>query len=178
MLDPENLVALVEDDGLEDLQNHDNLDAFEVFVRYAIPPVVQKMLFRTKRLKDKVSTFVTIFDEAFAMLVLENNAEKWKIFYDNEHDLGLASVEGKSATPKYCPTSGVEAVQLPYTGNWTEEGINRYNDLYGLVHNRRKEKHIDEDEATIRERMHAVFGKKGGYYRRDVDETGTETPVK
>jgi len=83
------------------------------------------------------STFVTIFDEAFAMLVLENNAEKWKKIYD--HEKGLASAEGKSAKPKYCLTSGVEAVQLPYTGNWTEAGINRYNELCDLVHEGRKQ---------------------------------------
>ena len=173
MLNPETLVALVEDDGLEDLRIHDNLDAFEVFVRYVIPPVVRKMLFRTKRTKEKVSTYVTVFDEAFAMLVLENNAEKWKIFYENE----LTSKKGKSAKPRYCPTSGVNAKQSTYTGNWTEEGIDRYNELCDLVHEKRTESYIDEDEDTIRERMYGTFGKKGGYYRRDVDET-EETPVK
>ena len=177
MLNPETLVALVEDDGLEDLRIHDNLDAFEVFVRYVIPPVVRKMLFRTKRIKEKVSTFVTVFDEAFAMLVLENNAEKWKIFYDNENQHGLTSKKGKSAKPRYCPTSGVDAKQSTYTGNWTEEGIDRYNELCDLVHQKRGESHIDEDENDIRDRLYGTFGKKGGYYRRDVDETA-QTPVK
>jgi len=178
MLNPQPLVELVEDNGLEDLRIHDNIDAFEVFVRCVIPPVVRKMIFRTKRIKEKVSTFVTVFDEeAFAMSVLENNAAKWKIFYDNENELGLASGEGKSAKPKYCPTSGVLAKQSTYTGNWTEEGIDRYNVLCDLVQQRRTESHIDEDEDTIRERMYSTFGKKGGYYRRDVDET-EETPVK
>jgi len=37
---------------------------------------------------------------------------------------------------------------------------------------------MDEDEDDIRERMHATFGKKGGYYRRDVDKSGTEPTVK
>jgi len=124
-----------------------------------------------------VSTFVTVFDEAFAMLVLENNAEKWKIFYDNENQLGLTSRKGKSAKPKYCPTSGVQAKQSTYTGNWTEEGIDRYNVLCDLVHQSRTESHIDEVEDAIRERMYSTFGKKGGYYRRDVDET-EQTPVK
>ena len=177
MLNPETLVALVEDNGLEDLWLHDNIDAFEVFVRYVIPPVVQKMLFRTKRIKEKVSTFVTVFDEAFAMLVLGNNAVKWKIFYDNENQLGLGGGEGKSAKSKYCPTNGVMVKQSTYTGNWTEEGIDRYNVLCDLVHDRRTESHIDGDEDTIRECMYSTFGKKGGYYRRDVDET-KETPVK
>jgi len=147
MLNPAPLISLVEEGALEELRDQTNIDAFEVFGRYAIPPVVRKMLFRTKRLHEKVSSSVTIFDEAFAMLILENNAEKWKKFYDNDEGKGLASATGKMAKPKYCPT-GKDAVQSSYTGNWTEAGIDRYNALCNLVHKQTEENHIAEDKNT------------------------------
>lgn len=167
LLNPDPLVSLVESRDLEELRDHDNLDAFEVFVLYVIPPVVRKMLFRAKRLHDRVSSFVTIPDEAFAMLILENNAEKWRFFYNSSS--GLLDADGKKTKPKYCPTN-TNASQSSYTGNWTEKGIERYNELCDLVQSRREESHVVEDEKYLLERMHSMFGKKSGYYRRDVEE--------
>ena len=171
-MDPDPLLQLVETKDLEKWRDSENFDAFEVFVRYIIPPVVRKMLFRVRRTRMLVSQFVTIPDEAFAILILENNADKWKIFVEDER--GLQSMNGKTMKPKFCSGSSKDS----YMGNWSQEGIERFNILCDLVAEKRKQDHIDDDERKIKDRLDRDFGKKSGYYRRDLPDDIPDTTIK
>ena len=59
------------------IRDEENSEAFEVFVKVVLPPVVRKTYFKVKKYDVKLSEFVLIADEAFGLVLLENNFTKW-----------------------------------------------------------------------------------------------------
>ena len=79
-IDPEPLRALCKAGDLLEIRKEANSAAFEVFVNVVLPPVVRKNFFKVKKYDFKLSEFVTIADEAFGLVLLENNFEKWNVW--------------------------------------------------------------------------------------------------
>ena len=92
----------------------------------------------------KVSSILTVSDEAFVLLILENNWNRWM-------DLNKKSDNKYVPTKRGCETPIVTDVKPMYTninriaGNdeinrgWSEEGIQRFNTLCGMVKEDREE---------------------------------------
>jgi hypothetical protein len=81
-----------------------------------------------------VSTFVTISDEAFCLLVCENNLEKWLDMYKREDR------KQSNVVPKY--TNGGRSNNANGSSRrnkgWSQTGTRRYVQLYEFVTNQRK----------------------------------------
>ena len=72
------LMELCTTDTTYELRNEDNKTAFCAFVTIVLPCVVGRVLYWNRYCIQKVSTFVTIPDEAFGILLLEHNINKWE----------------------------------------------------------------------------------------------------
>ena len=88
-----------------------------------------------------MSTYVTKSDEAFALVVFENNFQRWLDMYN----------KGNSKTSDVQPkwTNGGKSAKngrSKMCGGWDEEGINRYNELYQKIDKDRRENPEFEDE--------------------------------
>ena len=77
MLDPDPLREICKYDDLINIRSDDGSAAFEVSVKVVLPPVVRKNYFKVKKYDFKISEFVSIADEAFGLVLLDNNFKKW-----------------------------------------------------------------------------------------------------
>jgi hypothetical protein len=123
---------------------------FEVFIVH----VVGAAKFRNKVATQFVSSFVTVGDEAFALLVLENCEEKWMDMYDKK--------ETKSYKKnKY--TDGGKSSQGGRSRNlkgWSNKGLNRFNELYRLVKVDRARKDVAFEGTFLEKMKEKYLGRK------------------
>ena len=128
--------------------------SFEDFYKNFVPPVVGKNKFKA-RMETPVNTdssMCTVSDEACALLLLENNYDRWTDVHKNKMDgstildPALAHSDDKrkrkwesNVSPKY--TNG----GIIYTDNrtnshkgWKDAGIQRFNELCVLVREDRR----------------------------------------
>lgn len=82
---------------------------------------------------DCFDTIVTVAEEAFALLVLENNYDKWSHI--------AAGKEGRPPQPRYMKKVDLRNSTKNCAGDWTDEGLTRYNQIVDLVIERREENH-------------------------------------
>jgi hypothetical protein len=102
-------------------------DCYTVFFDKFVVHVVGSVSFRNKVAVQQVSSFVTIGDEAFALLVLENSEERW-------FDMSLTNNTKSKMRNKYtdggtCTKTGRSRT---YKG-WSNAGLNRFNELFRKV---------------------------------------------
>jgi hypothetical protein len=63
------------------IRDDSNKDAFFYFARELLPCVTKKLTFRQNKYLKRLSEFVTVSDEAFALFTLENNAARWNAMF-------------------------------------------------------------------------------------------------
>ena len=82
------------------------------------------------------SSIVSVPEEAFVVLALENGIERWRKDWENSTGL-LDSVEGSRLVVgfKYQPLQGDKKERV---GSWTEEGKVRFNDICRSINEMRK----------------------------------------
>lgn len=128
------------------------------FTSYFISNVIGKRNFDNRNWQFPLSRYVSICDEAFALLVFENNFDRWldmavrddwtsssvKPKYTtggnanqtpkSDKNVSLAK-KGKSSSTDFSRTEGFEENDpstAMYQG-WSMKGIKRFNELYDLV---------------------------------------------
>jgi len=99
--DIEKLRILCDTTKLLLIRDVENEEAFKAFVTLILPPVVRKIRFRNLKCHKPLSSFVSVPDEAFALLILENNYQKWEAYVqkggrDDEQDGGEVDGDGQS----------------------------------------------------------------------------------
>jgi len=107
--------------------------AFEVFVKVVLPPVVTKNYFKVKKYDFKISEFVTIADEAFGLVLFENNFKKWDTWV----------IKGKAEAKRVKNKFGQSNT------HWASSAdtIAQYNELYEMVKDARSVA-MNEDVET------------------------------
>ena len=138
----------------EFLEMRDNEVAFATFVETFLKPAYSTK-WRTKRFDQtikKIADIVTVCDEAFVLLTLENNWDRWIDINNKAKNMHTPSTRGKKETaidsdvmPKCTHInkkrtnydSGDDA-PLSWKG-WNYEGILRYNELCKEVKEDRKQ---------------------------------------
>ena len=98
--------------------------------------VVGKRQWKTLRTTKRISEVVTVSDEAFLLLVLENH---WNTLHDPDDENGDTSTKAKG---KYT----VKGTNETFKG-WTEAGIKWYNEIYRSVQQDREDAEEAEDKA-------------------------------
>ena len=142
------------------LELRDNKKVFTMFVKNFLKPV-HSTKWKTKRHKQetkRLSDIVTVSDEAFVFLALENNWERWIDINDKAKNACTASTRGKSTAvdsnvmPKYTcvnkKRTDVDPKEIAPANwkGWNDEGTLRFNDLCKKVKDDRREfSTIDKD---------------------------------
>ena len=142
-------------------------------VRYYLDMAMPSMSIRTydhEKVFSPLSKTVTVAEEAFAMLQLENNFERWIWIAEKEiskkqteesgNDNENTSVDDEMVPDlKYQVNVKTRKDNVYTAGKWTEDGLERYNELVTIVRQRR------EDSANFEEilkmEMVRVVSSKG-----------------
>jgi len=136
-VDPDPLTEICLSGDLMNIRDEENSEAFEVFVKVVLPPVVRKTYFKVKKYDVKLSEFVSIADEAFGLVLLENNFAKWNTWKEEGKE------KAKSIPTKY-GQSGTHWAS-------SKETITRYNEFYAMVKGKRSEANNGDVETTMLE---------------------------
>jgi len=135
LLDPDPLRCMCKFDDLIDIRKEENSAAFEIFVKIVLPPVVRKNYFKVKKYDLKISEFVSIADEAFGLVLLDNNFKKWDMWVTN------GKAEAKKVKNKFGQSNT----------HWASsaETIARYNELYEMIRKARSVATNDDVETRL-----------------------------
>lgn len=117
-------------------------DMYHDFISCFVKPVVGKRKFDSNCIKYLFSRYVTVSDEAFALLTFENNYERWldmalKNNWASSDIKPLYSTGGNgNQTPSKAQgkqkTKDNDSSATMYQG-WSKQGIRRFNALYDLI---------------------------------------------
>ena len=151
---------------IETLFNDDDL--LKIYLCDILPHSVGKQKWNVCSKNFKMSAFVTISDEAFALLTIENGAPKWMDELDNPN-------KDKRDTAKTVYTQGSDSCGTP---GWSEEGIDRFLELIehiNVIYKNSNGEHKKKCDEIVRRE----FYKGGTLKKRDreivqrLKETGT-----
>ncbi len=113
-----------------------------------------------------ISQIATVSDEAFALVLLENNFNVWSDMYST------GVTKGSTINPEY--TNGGNSISngrsRKYKG-WSDAGIDKYNDLFDKVKQDRKQ-HLNFDKLYLdkkKEEWKLAGEGKRKRYRPDED---------
>ena len=115
----------------------DDINAFHAFVVLCLRHTVGVMTWKLKHRKFDVSDIFSVSDEALALVILENNAPVWK-----KKAYGTETV----ATAKYMKRSKEGSVRK----DWSEEGKERFNDIFCQIKDLRLTSLSSTNEKTLR----------------------------
>ena len=157
------LLKLGYHDKMHTIYEHDE-EVLSRFLFLVLPDAVGKRKWNRMVKGLLVSRFVTFSDEAFAMILVENNAGKWlKMLLNPE-----LSIKEKRRLPTKYTLSGDKQ------GGWTNDGIFRFTELTAFVTRNRR---TNRDRVELVDRLCSLKYKKNKLERRDkrkLDELMSE----
>ena len=128
---------------------------FAIFCGSFLSCLVGKIIFREKVLIHLISSIVTVSDEAYALVYLENSYDRW-----------LAESNGEPKPPIKKWTSDHLSAAL-FQG-WDKEGIVRYNELYKSVKEMRKKKDTPRFELHFQDEVKESQLQKGSKKKKPL----------
>ena len=152
---------------LESNWNEDQLlNAFRTFVDCCIPAVTTSTISKQFQLY-RLSKLTTVAEEAFAFLILENNIERWKwlAFKDmQERDKDETDITAELKKKRYVVDTEVmppvlyqKRVKISNrsgavaAGDWTDKGMQRYNQIVKCVlESRKKKERINYEDKLLK----------------------------
>ena len=140
------------------------------FLEFFIPSVVGKMVYKDNCCIKRLSEYVSISDEAFAILVLENNIDCWIDMFNNQ------TTTTTSVKRKYTnggSADGMKASTRRLQG-WSNEGRERFNQLFDMVEADREGPHALEFEEMFMLRCQEANEMK----KRELEEQLLQPSVK
>lgn len=157
------LVDLLNTDikSFEKMRQHPDSEIFDTFVDYCLNAFVSSQKWRYKAYNTFLSRIFTPSDEAMAMLLLENNARDLKVIYDQQAPLTRINSYTKFTKPERATTERFQG--------WSKAGIQRYNELHGIVVQNRGTAMSREKEEALLDKYSRVIGKNVGTNDDDDD---------
>jgi hypothetical protein len=168
------------------LRNDDSKKmAFFFFAREFLPCIVKRLHFRQNKFECTLLDFVTVSDEAFTLLVLENNVARWNAMFSE----GTNKAFNNMPPQKYHVVKDDDIIgSHGGKDGYSTQAIIRYNDYYGLIETKRKEPNTSKQEYELMKRMEQLDGRgkylnKKAKRKRDgelnhQDETGAPLLVR
>ena len=148
------LIDLAADaEGFENMRKcPEHKEVFFTFVNICLVHFCSSMKWRYAAYNTLLSDIFTESDEAFAMLLLENNATDYKqmVLLDKK-------LTRKEARPKYTKDPNMTK---KFKG-WSKNGIKRYNNLVQVVKKNRKCSHSNAMEVELKKEYAKLCGKDG-----------------
>ncbi len=123
-------------------------DVFAIFCNSFISCLVGKITYRGAVSAARIAEYVSISNEAYALVYLENSYDRWE-----------AEAVGALKLPDKKWTRDPQAATL-YKG-WSQDGILRYNELSKSVRDMRKQPDTKKFEGDFRDQMKEGFLQKG-----------------
>jgi hypothetical protein len=149
-----DMAELYEDEG-----------AFAAFVHFALSTTIKKSAWRLGRNKKLVSLLFTKYDEALALLILENNCEGIKEIAE-----GVGAGERRTIKTKYT-CKGFKESNKGGRG-WTEEGMLRFCDIEAIVDQSRNHGRREGMERRIKEAYVVKRNNSRGEESDEEDDDG------
>jgi len=140
-------------------------EAFKEFLEDYVSVVVGKNEFKRKSKIMKLSSFVTVSDEAFALLTIKNNEEVWPVKVNNSM---LEVGEPQEEEPKTRFTNRRRLCGNSRDG-WTKAGLKQFVDYYRLVIESRRSELGQEFE-----KVYLNLCKKEERQRRTLEVSGDD----
>lgn len=144
------------------------------FLYHFLPAVVGKNKWKRQCAERSVSKIATISDEAFCIVLLENNIDYWgEVMMEKATNLP----ESETRPPSKYTFFGEKTSTRKFAG-WSKAGLQRYNDLQDMVKKDRKTK----DRAVVEDVLFKTYvqlkkEKEQRRKNRPYDD-GEESPVK
>ena len=120
------------------------------FVIRMLPPVYWKEIWNDVAVKTKLTYFVTVSQEAFALLLYKNGFESWSWMLSDSSSSSDGDGNETQTRPAFKYTSRSEEHVMMRNCGWTVEGLNAFNTLYALVTEDRKDNGSVFDDALLK----------------------------
>ena len=122
----------------------ENCKLYFDFVEYYVSAVIGLRYYEKEKLRSKFSDYVTVSDEAFAVLTLENNWTRWMAMAVANHYKESSVKTRWTVTRDKKKGSGhgtddaIDGPQARRYRGWSAHGINRYNQLFDDIKKERQ----------------------------------------
>jgi len=152
----------MEDRKVETMRSRVDNDTWKLCAELFLKETVDKSVVKANEVTKELSTYVTVWDEAFALLTVESNMKMWLtqvagIPIDKEKGMELYVISGKAAKGKNTKIG------------WTLEGKKRYNDICrGVTAEREKEASKQKERWLLKQ--WAEEKDKNGRKRKRVED--------
>ena len=150
-------------------ERFEEFNLYADFVVFYIGAVVGLRRFEKDKCRKKYSEYVTVSDEAFAVLTLENNwlrwmamakakhwkdspvATRWTVTRDKPTPLQMGKSKKRPAVKESEPENDrtQQGPQARRYRGWSAHGINRYNQLFDQIQKERNSKRGKRFETTL-----------------------------
>ena len=110
------------------LRKENNLAYFD-FIEYFVSAVIGKLRYKQNCCDALLSQYASVSDEAFAILIFENNLDAWV-------DMGLRKDTSGTQVPRKYTNGGNSKGELgssQHNKGWSEQGLKRFNELFDQV---------------------------------------------
>ena len=158
-----------------------NYEVYELFCDAFVSCVTGRYKYKKNILKTRMTHVATVSDEAFAHLLVENSYDRWVDIHNNKDQASVPTGKRKrwesNKPPKYT-FGGLQSVDgsRRYKG-WTDEGINRYNELFQKVARDRR-KRPSFATQYLAQKMAENTKARSKQAEDDEDEKATPTRAK
>src|SRR5688572_2859087 len=128
------------------MRSENNFMYFD-FINYFVSAVIGKMDFKKKCCTMVLSYYATVSDKAFVILCLENNYETWM-------DMDLTGNKNTSNVPTKYTNGGSSKGKngtSQHNKGWSDKGLCRFNELFGLVETNRDMSNAKKFEEDFRQ---------------------------
>lgn len=162
-----DLVKRVREGKTHDLRKDGSNEEFKLCVEMAFSQMISKKKWKMNHFSVDVSSLITVADEAFAIVAMENCIEEWIDIVDNGEE-----AQKKGTLTKY---TGTQTNKDGTKKGWSLEGKKRFNEVYDLINAVRKTKRSEEMEKWARDEWSLEvdtdnLGNRNGGERNTVDE--------
>lgn len=111
--------------------------AYEMLTRILLRKVVGEKVWSGNCYRALLSEYCTASDEAFALLAIENNYERWKWMHENQDcsntTKGAPETLYTNASADATPTAGTRGAAPSRFQGWSVEGYKRFDAFHKLV---------------------------------------------
>ena len=142
-----------EKDDIGDIMLMEDENSRVAYARYlylSLPRIVRMKKWKQKSTALRISEFVTITEEAFGLLVLENSVKKWMMMANGEHINNKLDLLRYQKSKKEGTKNKGKKFQA---GAWSDEGLERFNDLFQKIKTIREEEWRKELEETLKDTL-------------------------
>ena len=136
------------DKSVEKMRCTASNDEWKEYVDVCFTPVVLKETFKRNKKNVLLGEYLTVYDEAFALVVMENNIEAW---IAEALNWGVKTKEMEDMKKYYNKGSSKSRSVGAMKRTWSIKGKKRFNDILEELEKQRNETESKEKEEWLKE---------------------------